>query len=89
MLYVDNLQIPYGRMLMSHLIADDPQELREAAVHLGLDRYIQYPGTWKEHLDVSQTKRAQAVRELQAQEVPASRIALILRARREAQRQQD
>ena len=45
-------------MRMSHLIADSPEELREAADALGLKReYIQYPGTWKEHLDVSQSRR--------------------------------
>ena len=57
MLYVDDLRLPLGRMLMSHLIADSPEELRQAADRLGLHRkYIQYPGTWKEHLDVLQVQ---------------------------------
>ena len=87
MLYVDNLRTPFGRMLMSHLIADDPQELRQAAAHLGLASYIQYPGTWKEHLDVSQSKRAQAIQDLQAQETPAKDLARILIRRRETEQQ--
>ena len=59
MLYVDHARIPFGRMLMSHLIADTPKELHEAAHLLELERHIQHPGTPKEHLDVSETKRAQ------------------------------
>ena len=85
MLYVDHLRIPFGRMKMSHLIADAPEELREAADHLGFRReWIQYPGGWKEHLDVSESKRRQAIRELGAREITARELALMLTERREA-----
>ena len=44
MLYVDHVRIPFGRMLMNHLMADTPEELREAAEQLGLSAYITEPG---------------------------------------------
>ena len=84
MIRVDGGKWPFGRMKMSHLIADSPEELREAARQLGLERYIQHPGTWKEHLDISQSKRSQAIRELGAAEMTTREFALILRERREA-----
>ncbi len=50
---------------MSRLVADTPEELRQAAERLRIDpRHIQYPGTWKEHLDVSRSKRQQAIDQL-------------------------
>ena len=61
-LYVDKAAIPYGRMRMSHLIADSPAERRRACDSLGLKRsYIQHPGTSREHLDISLAKRDVAV----------------------------
>ena len=62
MLYVDHARIPYGRMLTSHLMADTPDELREMAEKLKMERWIQHPGTPKEHLDVSESKRTEAIR---------------------------
>ena len=59
--YVDNMRIRYGRMKMSHLIADTSEELRSMAQGLGLERYIQHAGEPKEHLDVSMSKRAEAI----------------------------
>lgn len=45
-----------------HMTADTQAELIEFAVDLGLQaKYIQYPGTWKEHFDVTEGKRRQAV----------------------------
>ena len=85
MLYVDSLKLPFGRMLMSHLIADTPEELQAAETALGLPKgSIQYPGTWKEHLDVSQSKRAQAISS-GATVIPATQLTRMLTKRREAQ----
>lgn len=45
-----------------HMTADTHAELVAMAVKIGLKpRYIQYPGTWKEHFDVTEPKRRQAV----------------------------
>ena len=83
MLYVDDGHWPLGRMRMSHLLADSPGELRDAARHLGLERHIQYPGTPKEHLDVSRSKRGQAIRELNAREISGRELVAIVQARRD------
>ncbi|KIA72727.1 hypothetical protein ANMWB30_24950 [Arthrobacter sp. MWB30] len=45
------------------MTADSTEELIAFAVGLGLRAdYIQHPGTWKEHFDVTETKRRLAVR---------------------------
>ena len=86
MLYVDSMKMPFGRMLMSHMIADTPEELAEAERTLGLPRgSVQYPCTWKEHLDVSQSKRAEAIA-MGAAVIPAKEIARMLITRREIQK---
>ena len=86
MIYVDRMKMPFGRMLMSHLMADTPEELREMAEKLGLERHIQHPGTPKEHLDVSQSKRAEALR-LGAVEMDGRKMVELVQARRDADRQ--
>ena len=86
MLYVDSMRMPFGRMLMSHMIADTPQELAEAEKTLGLPKgSIQYPSTWKEHLDVSQSKRAEAIK-MGAKVTPTKELAMMLIERRKAQK---
>jgi hypothetical protein len=68
--YVDDAFIPAkvrsGRITHDskwcHLTADSTEELVQFAVGLGLQaRYLQYPGTWKEHFDVTEPKRRLAV----------------------------
>ncbi|MEO3931322.1 DUF4031 domain-containing protein [Micrococcaceae bacterium Sec7.4] len=68
--YVDDAFIPAkirsGRLTHDskwcHLTADSTGELVEFAVGLGLQaKYLQYPGTWKEHFDVTVPKRRLAV----------------------------
>ncbi len=61
--YVDDARIPYRGMLMSHMIADTPEELRAMAAKIGVQaRWIQFPGTAKEHFDICATKRAAAIK---------------------------
>ena len=84
MLYVDHLRIPFGRMLMSHLVADTQEELRDAARRLDLHQYIQYPGGRKEHLDLSESKRREAIR-MGAKEVTAREIVRIQQAKHQVQ----
>jgi hypothetical protein len=61
--YVDAPIWGLGRMKMSHMIADTPDELHAMADLLGLDRaWFQHPpraSFW--HYDVSQTKRKAAI----------------------------
>ena len=61
--YVDNARNPFGRMLMAHMVADTTEELCAMATKLGLrPEWIQKPGTKQEHFDISQSKRAEALR---------------------------
>ena len=78
-LYVDDAQNPYGRMKMAHMIADTHAELVQAAEALGLDRWLQHEGTWKEHLDVCQSKRREAIAELKA--IPITQKELFLKSK--------
>lgn len=64
--YVDDLRMParVGRIAArwSHLMADSDEELHRFAASIGLRRsWAQYPGTWKSHYDVTDSKRAQAI----------------------------
>lgn len=79
--YVDNGQIPYGRMKMSHMVADTEDELRAMAKAIGVDvRHHQHPGTWKSHFDICQSKRKLAI-EQGAIAVSSKRLVLMLRNR--------
>ena len=64
--YVDDMyRYPmgrYGRMKMSHMVADTHDELMRMADRIGLDRrWLQNAGTRREHFDVSMTKRREAI----------------------------
>lgn len=61
--YVDDGRIPYRGMLMCHMMADSSSELLDMADRIGVRRrWIQYPGTPKEHFDICLSKRAIAVK---------------------------
>lgn len=58
--YVDKARNPYGRYLMSHMLADTLPELHAMAGRIGLKReWFQSHGT--PHYDLTQTKRALAI----------------------------
>lgn len=64
--YVDDMyRYPvgqFGRMKMSHMIADTREELLEMADRIGVARkWIQAKGTAQEHFDISKGKRDLAV----------------------------
>jgi len=60
--YVDNARMSYRGMRMCHMLADSSTELFYMADKIGVKRkYIQFPGTWREHFDICLTKRALAV----------------------------
>lgn len=60
--YVDDMQAPFGSMIMCHMIADTAEELLEMVDKIGVQRkWIQHPGTYKEHFDIALSKRKLAV----------------------------
>lgn len=80
--YVDNARIPYGRMKMSHMLADSRQELLNMAMLIGLDtKHLQNKGQPNEHFDVSATYRQKAIA-AGAVEVDQRTLVKIIRAKR-------
>lgn len=60
--YVDNMRAKFGRMVMCHMLADSREELDAMADLIGVSRrWIQHPGTVKEHYDIALSARAKAV----------------------------
>ena len=52
----------FGRMKMSHMIADTTDELIQMAEKIGVNvKWIQKKGTFQEHFDISLEKRKLAV----------------------------
>ena len=70
----------YGRMKMSHMVADTLGELLEMADAIGLQRrWLQYPGSpRRRHFDVSMSKRRMAV-EMGATEMTMIEMGRMLR----------
>ncbi len=59
---VDNMAASFGRMQMCHMTADSTAELVEMAAKIGVaKRWIQHPGTPREHFDICLSKRAAAI----------------------------
>ncbi len=60
--YVDDMNAPFGRMLMCHLIADTTDELLAMADKIGVQRkWIQDAGTHREHFDIPLSKKKSAI----------------------------
>lgn len=75
--YVDDARIPFGRMLMSHMLADSEKELHRMAARIGVARR-HYQG---DHYDICQSKRSEALA-LGAVGVTQREIAMIRRRNR-------
>lgn len=61
--YVDDMEAPFGRLIMCHMIADTHSELMEMAARIGVaHRWLQSPGNHGEHFDICKSKRARAVK---------------------------
>lgn len=56
--YVDSMKARFGRLTMSHMIADTDEELRSMASTIG----VQQKWHQGDHFDICQSKRALAVR---------------------------
>jgi hypothetical protein len=61
--YVDRVELGFGRMVMCHMIADTPDELHAMADRIGVARrWFQAPpkaSFW--HYDIAKSKRALAI----------------------------
>lgn len=61
--YVDDMEAPFGRMIMCHMIADTTEELLAMARKIGVNvKWIQHAGIpHREHFDIALSKKAQAL----------------------------
>ena len=59
--YVDDAQNPFGRMKMSHMLADSPDELHAMAEKIGVARKWFQGNASFPHYDIAQSKRALAL----------------------------
>lgn len=80
--YVDNMRAKYGRMVMFHMVADTTDELLAMADKIGVARkWLQHPGTPKEHFDIALGKRELAVK-AGAIEIGNKQLTEIIRGKR-------
>jgi hypothetical protein len=82
--YVDDMQAPFGRMKLCHMLADTSDELVAMADRIGVARrWIQKPGTPDEHFDIALSKRALAIQH-GALLVPPRTLVKVIQAKRAA-----
>lgn len=82
--YVDSANLSYGRMIMCHMLADSTDELLTAVDKLGVKRrWLQSPGTYREHFDICLAKRKLAV-ENGAIQITTFELGKLLAKRRKA-----
>jgi hypothetical protein len=62
MVYVDDYRVPYGRMKLSHMMADTDEELETIARKLGLKRRWKQSPHRHPHYDICESKRKQAIK---------------------------
>lgn len=61
--YVDDMAASFGRMRMCHMMADTTDELLAMALRIDVPfKWIQNPGTPREHFDICLSKRALAIK---------------------------
>lgn len=75
--YIDNYRAAYGRMKMSHMIADTLEELHAMAEKLELRRWFQDKASCP-HYDVCMSKREQAI---QLGAIPVDKYAFVEKMR--------
>ncbi len=77
MVYVDNFNAPFRRMIMCHMIADTQQELFEMVDKIGVQRkWVQDFNTSREHFDICLSKKKLAI-QFGAKEISAKELATI------------
>jgi hypothetical protein len=60
--YIDDYEAPFGNMKMCHMVADTTPELLAMVDKIGVQRkWIQHPGSYKEHFDICLSKKKKAV----------------------------
>lgn len=82
--YVDDAQIPYGRMKMCHVLADTHDELMAMMKTIGIAaKHIEAEGEVNEHFNISQAYRTKAIK-AGAIEVSSRELVKLIRRKRAA-----
>lgn len=82
MVYIDNMNAKYGRMIMCHMVADTTEELLEMVDKIGVNRkHLQDEGTYREHFDICKAKKDKALK-LGAEEITMRELAGILKEKK-------
>lgn len=80
--YVDDMQAPFGRMKMCHMLADSTAELLAMADRIGVQRkWIQKQGQPDEHFDIALSRRSAALT-LGAQLVTSRELVAVIQRKR-------
>lgn len=80
--YVDSAMISYGRMLMSHMLADTTEELLAMVDKIGVNRkWLQSAGKVTEHFDICMSRRDRAI-SAGAKPVSSKTLVRIIRRKR-------
>lgn len=89
MVFVDDMEAPFGRMRMCHMIADSDDELHAMADKIGVARkwHQAPPKASSSHYDICLSKRALAVKN-GAVEITLRELAMKARERRLRERGQ-
>lgn len=80
MVYVGTREYKYGRMIMSHMVADTLDELHKMANNIGIARKHFQNKKGKPHYDICKQNKLKAI-ELGANEVNDRKIIEVLRAK--------
>ena len=78
MVYVDNMEAPFGRMIMCHMYADSIFELHIMARNIGINKKWFQDKSGFPHYDICKSKKALAVR-LGAKEITARELVTLVR----------
>ena len=82
MVYIDSYRAPFGRMKMSHLMADTTDELLTMVDKIGVARkWIQKAGMPDEHFDIAESKRKASIK-AGAKVVSSRELILMIRFKR-------
>jgi len=79
--YVDNINIPYGRMIMCHMMADTVEELHQMADKIGIQRRWFQNKKDHPHYDISKTKKALAFQNGAVEVTPQELVKLMQKRR--------
>jgi hypothetical protein len=78
MIYIGTREYKYGKMIMSHMVSDNIDELHAFAKNIGIEKHFQ-DKDGKPHYDISKAYKAKALTMFGVKEVNDREIVLVLK----------